>query len=187
MTTGKPRLPRAQRREQILAAATKAFSRNGFAATSLDEIATEAEVSRMILYRHFESKGDLFRAALDRALDRMTAATDVEVGARSVRELVRWAAAEPEEFLVLFSWAEREPEHAERALRAREAMESEVLERIAREVGDGPSSRWAARLAVATCLEAIVLWLRESAPEPDVAITRITTIVTSIVDSVGRS
>ncbi|GAA4032490.1 hypothetical protein GCM10022247_66900 [Allokutzneria multivorans] len=178
-------MARAQRREQILAAATKAFSRTGFAATSLEDIAAEAEVSRMILYRHFESKGELFRAALDRALERMTAATDVEVGARSVSALVRWAAAEPAEFLVLFCWSEREPEHAERAVRVREAMESEVRERIARDAGHGPWSRWAARLAVATCLEAIMLWLRESAPEPDAAIERITRIVTSIVDSAG--
>src|SRR6266516_4166837 len=34
------RLPRAQRREQILAAATRAFARNGFTATGLDDIAT---------------------------------------------------------------------------------------------------------------------------------------------------
>ena len=60
------RLPRAQRREQILAAATKAFARNGFAATGLDDIAAEAGVTRVILYRHFDSKTDLYQAALDR-------------------------------------------------------------------------------------------------------------------------
>ena len=50
------RLPRVQRREQILTAATKAFARSGFAATSLDDIAAEAAVTRVILYRHFYSK-----------------------------------------------------------------------------------------------------------------------------------
>lgn len=36
------RLPRAERREQIPAAATKAFARNGSTATGLDDIATAA-------------------------------------------------------------------------------------------------------------------------------------------------
>ncbi len=45
------RLPRAQRREQILTAATEAFARSGFAATSLEDIAAEAGITRVILYR----------------------------------------------------------------------------------------------------------------------------------------
>ena len=60
------RLNREQRREQILAAATTAFARNGFAATSLDDIAAEAGITRVILYRHFDSKTDLYQAVLDR-------------------------------------------------------------------------------------------------------------------------
>jgi hypothetical protein len=35
-------------------------SRAGYAATSLDEVAREAGVSRTILYRYFESKADLY-------------------------------------------------------------------------------------------------------------------------------
>src|SRR5215211_6413850 len=68
------RLPRAERREQLLAAATQAFARTGFAATSLDDIAAAAGISRVLLYRHFESKADLYRAVLDRAVARLTAA-----------------------------------------------------------------------------------------------------------------
>ncbi|MCA2219436.1 TetR/AcrR family transcriptional regulator [Jidongwangia harbinensis] len=47
----------------MLAAATKAFARNGFTATGLDDIAAEA---RVILYRHFDSKTGLYQAVLDR-------------------------------------------------------------------------------------------------------------------------
>src|SRR5260370_33106079 len=64
-------LPRARRREQILLAATRAFARAGFAATNLEDIATEAGVGRVILYRHFESKAELYRAALRPAEDRL--------------------------------------------------------------------------------------------------------------------
>ena len=65
------RLPRAERREQILDAATRAFARRGFAATSLDDIAAEAGVSHVILYRHFASKSELYRAVLERACARL--------------------------------------------------------------------------------------------------------------------
>ena len=45
-TTTRPRMARTARREQILAAATDAFARGWFSATSLDDIAREASVSQ---------------------------------------------------------------------------------------------------------------------------------------------
>ena len=74
------RLPRAQRREQILAAATEAFARSGFAATSLDDIAAQAGITRVILYRHFDSKTDLYQAVLDRMCARLEAHVEEPVG-----------------------------------------------------------------------------------------------------------
>ena len=87
------RLPRAQRREQILAAATEAFARNGFAATGLDEIAAEAGITRVILYRHFDSKTDLYQAVLDRMCARLDAHVadpggGFKIGRASCRERV---------------------------------------------------------------------------------------------------
>ena len=48
------------RRHQILDAAAKCFSRGGFSATSMPEIAAEAGLSVGALYRYFSSKEDLF-------------------------------------------------------------------------------------------------------------------------------
>ncbi|MEV0081797.1 hypothetical protein [Saccharopolyspora sp. NPDC050642] len=45
----------------------------------------------MIPYRHFESKTDLHRAVLERAMARLAAATDVEAGRESAHALLRWA------------------------------------------------------------------------------------------------
>src|SRR5258708_9049683 len=67
------RMPRVQRREQILTAATEAFARSGFAATSLDDIAAEAGITRVVLYRHFASEPDLYQAVLDRMCARLDA------------------------------------------------------------------------------------------------------------------
>ena len=45
-----------ERRAEILAAATKVFSEKGFHAATLDDIAERAEVSKGLIYIHFDSK-----------------------------------------------------------------------------------------------------------------------------------
>src|SRR6266511_4016424 len=55
-TRGRRRMPRAERVQQVLAAAARAFARSGFAATSMDEIAAEAGISKLMIYRDFEGK-----------------------------------------------------------------------------------------------------------------------------------
>src|ERR671937_2378769 len=90
------RLRRAERRGQLLAAATQAFARGGFAATSLDDIAQAAGISRVLLYRHFDSKTDLYRAVLDRAIGRLTAAVGVrDYTYASIDALLQAAAQDP--------------------------------------------------------------------------------------------
>ena len=58
---------KAGRRRDILAAAAKLFRRDGFADTSIEAIAGEAEVAAGTVYNYFESKGDLLIALV--ALD----------------------------------------------------------------------------------------------------------------------
>jgi AcrR family transcriptional regulator len=56
------------RREVLLDAATKAIRGRGIAA-SMDDIAREAGVSRVILYRYFESKAGLYLAIAEKYVD----------------------------------------------------------------------------------------------------------------------
>lgn len=51
-----------ERRDLILAAAKEAFSRYGFARTSMADVATLAGISRPALYEHFKNRTDLFRS-----------------------------------------------------------------------------------------------------------------------------
>lgn len=51
-------------RQRILKAAREIFFRDGFVDTNLDEIASRAEVGKGTLYRHFESKAELYVAVL---------------------------------------------------------------------------------------------------------------------------
>jgi AcrR family transcriptional regulator len=59
------RLPRSQRRQQLLAAAQEVFVANGYHAAAMDEIAERAGVSKPVLYQHFPSKLELYLAVLD--------------------------------------------------------------------------------------------------------------------------
>jgi AcrR family transcriptional regulator len=58
----------ANLREQILDVAEPRFARRGFGATTLQAIASQAEIRVASLYNHFTSKDDLCAAVLERAL-----------------------------------------------------------------------------------------------------------------------
>ena len=62
MTT---RLPAEQRRRQILDVACQVFAQHGFHATSMDDVASAAGVTKPVLYQHFSSKRSLFVQLLD--------------------------------------------------------------------------------------------------------------------------
>ena len=55
-------------RQKILTSATKLFSTQGYANTSLAQVAKEAQVSKALIFWHFASKDDLFRTALTESL-----------------------------------------------------------------------------------------------------------------------
>lgn len=59
---------RALRRRQILTCAWTCFSRNGFHATSMDDIIAATGMSTSAVYRYFSGKDELIEAAADEAL-----------------------------------------------------------------------------------------------------------------------
>ncbi|MGY1857179.1 TetR/AcrR family transcriptional regulator [Modestobacter sp. SYSU DS0290] len=59
------RLPRTQRRQQILAAAAQAFAETGFHGTSLADVATRVGVSQPGLLHHYPNKQALILAVLE--------------------------------------------------------------------------------------------------------------------------
>jgi len=58
-------MPAENRRLQIVAIASELFSQKGFRGTTTKEIADQAGVSEAIIFRHFATKDDLYRAILD--------------------------------------------------------------------------------------------------------------------------
>ncbi|MEV0030408.1 TetR/AcrR family transcriptional regulator [Nocardia sp. NPDC050793] len=75
----RPRLSAAERREMILEAAGRAFSRGGYAGTSTDVVALEAGVSQPYVVRMFGTKADLFQEVFDRAVAALLTAFTAEL------------------------------------------------------------------------------------------------------------
>ncbi len=168
------RLRRAERRAQLLAAATQAFARAGFAATGLDGIAAAAGVSRAIIYRHFDSKADLYRAVLDRVRKRLVSTVGTgNYAPGSVDALVGAAAADPDGFRLLFRHAAREPEFRAEADRLHRAMVATARRELAGTIPDRSWAKWAARLAPAVAVEAVMAWLDAGQPDREHAADRI--------------
>lgn len=65
------RMPRDQRRLQLLDAANDVFTSRGYHAAAMDDIAEAAGVSKPVLYQHFPSKLDLYLALLDTSCERL--------------------------------------------------------------------------------------------------------------------
>ncbi|MHC4219494.1 MAG: TetR/AcrR family transcriptional regulator [Planctomycetota bacterium] len=65
------RMQAPQRRRQLLDAALPCFARKGYRGTTTAELASAAGITPPILYRHFESKRDLFAVLLNEAAARL--------------------------------------------------------------------------------------------------------------------
>lgn len=65
------RMGRTARRAQLLGAARTVFVAQGFHATSMDDIADNAGVSKPVLYQHFPSKLALYQALLQESAGEM--------------------------------------------------------------------------------------------------------------------
>ena len=66
---GKTLQPVSSTRQQLLIAALKSFAERGYAATSVQEIVSAAQVSKPALYYYFKDKAGLFQALVDHAHD----------------------------------------------------------------------------------------------------------------------
>ncbi|MFI7148230.1 TetR/AcrR family transcriptional regulator [Nonomuraea sp. NPDC050022] len=178
------RMPRAERREQILDAATRAFAAGGYTATGLDDVAGEAGVSRVILYRHFESKTDLYQAVLDRACSRLGERVgESGFNDQTIPALMRAADADPDGFRLLFRHAAREPEFRE--LIDDFTRESVRIARhhLAARIVDPKWTDWAARLVFAVTVEGVIAWLDAGRPDPDTAAERVSRAVHGVIEA----
>lgn len=178
------RLPRGERREQILDAATRAFARTGYSSTGLGDVAAEAGLTRALLYRHFDSKADLYRAVLDRACTRLASATGADdFDDTAIPALVGAASADPDGFRLLFRHAAREPEFRDLIDDLTTGSHDVARSNLARLLPEGPWLDWAATLIPAVTVEAVIAWLDAGSPDPHHAPARIAEAVGGVIQA----
>jgi len=155
-------LPRAARQEAILRGAARAFARAGYAGTSMEDIAAASGITKLIVYRHFEGKEELYRAVLQQVFDRLAEEFVVGYsrgeGGVGARSLLTVAREDPDGFQLLWRHAAREPQFADyaRELRERSVDASRAL--LAGQV-QPDLHEWAAHTLVDELVVAVLNWL----------------------------
>ena len=151
------------RREAILHAAAEVFARAGFAATSVEDIAAAAGITKLIVYRHFDSKENLYRAVLERVFQRQAELflANLAQGLQAMgttQALLTVAREWPDGFRLVWRHAAREPRFAADALHFRDAAVNAAREVV------GPYfaaaiAEWAAQTLFDQLVDAVLNWI----------------------------
>ena len=104
-----PRLTASARRTQLIEIARGVFAKRGYEATSMEEIAAKAKVSKPIVYEHFGGKEGLYAVLVDREMDHVVTRIAEAISTGTPRERVERASMaflsyvrdQPDGFVVL--------------------------------------------------------------------------------------
>ena len=86
------RLTAAARRAQLIEVGRAVFAESGYEATSVEEIAARAKVSKPILYSHFGGKEGLYAVVVDREVEHILGRIEEAVSSGSPRARLEKAA-----------------------------------------------------------------------------------------------
>ncbi|MBW1875827.1 MAG: TetR/AcrR family transcriptional regulator, partial [Deltaproteobacteria bacterium] len=103
------KLTAAARRAQLIQVGREVFAENGYEATSVEEIASRAKVSKPIVYEHFGGKEGLYAVVVDREMEYVIRVISEALSAGSPREraeqsalaFLTWVKDNPDGFAVL--------------------------------------------------------------------------------------
>jgi AcrR family transcriptional regulator len=135
----------------------------------MEEVAVASGITKEIVYRHFASKEELYRAVLDGVRECVKAELarvrqEFESGA-GIRALLAVGRAQPDALRLLLVHAAREPEFAAYARDVRSRWINRVLQH--RRHHDQLFHRWAAEVAVSHIWNAVLTWLDVGDPARD--------------------
>ncbi|MCU1467064.1 MAG: hypothetical protein JWM72_2992 [Actinomycetia bacterium] len=159
------------RRLAVLQAAAEAFAHAGYAATSMDEIAATAKITKLIVYRHFPSKESLYRAVLEQVFERQVELflANIAQGLEaegSTRALLEVAREWPDGFRLLWRHAAREPQFGEYALSLRDVAVNAAREVVTPLVAP-ELAEWAAQTLFDQLVDAVLDWLEHGTAAHD--------------------
>jgi AcrR family transcriptional regulator len=141
----------------------------------MDDVAAAAGITRLVVYRHFDSKEALYIAVLETVSQRLAdefalelATTPARTGRASVVALMRVGREDPAAFSLLWRHSAREADFAAYASRFRDAIVEHVAAMLADvDIGDRRRARWAAETLVSYVVFAVLHWLDTGRPAAD--------------------
>jgi AcrR family transcriptional regulator len=86
------RLPASARRAQLVEVGRALFAKKGFEATSVEEIAERAKVSKPVVYEHFGGKEGLYAVIVDREMEYVVRRITEAIATGTPRERLEQAA-----------------------------------------------------------------------------------------------
>lgn len=173
-TRGRKLLSRSERQEVILQGAATAFAAKGFAGTSMEEVAAASGITKEIVYRNFDSKEDLYRAVLERTVERIRSEfarmTHTSRSGAGIRAILAVGRTHPDALRLLLIHAPREPQFADYAHEVRRRHADWIMRRHA--YHDPIFHRWAAEVVISHVWDAVLTWLDLGDPAYDEAFAR---------------
>jgi AcrR family transcriptional regulator len=88
----RPRLAASARRAQLVDVGRRVFAERGYEATSVEEIAERAGISKPIVYEHFGGKEGLYAVIVDREVEHIVSGIVEAISSGSPRERLEQAA-----------------------------------------------------------------------------------------------
>lgn len=105
MASKKQRMTAIQRREQLIGVARSIFAEKGYDATSVEEIAKRAGVTKPIVYEHFGGKQGVYAVIVDREVQNLTGALTAALQTQGSSRVILERAA-----LALLGYIESNPD-----------------------------------------------------------------------------
>jgi AcrR family transcriptional regulator len=155
--------------------------RAGFDGTSMDDVARAAGVTRLIVYRIFATKEELYRAVLEQVTTRLAEEFEHiprhgpdpgggEAGrGQAARALLLVAREDPDAFRLLWVHAAHEPPFATYHREFRNVADAMAADLIRPYLADGTRRAWAAPTLVAHLYDGVIGWLDRGRPDQDEA------------------
>lgn len=140
----------------------------------MEQVAAEAGITKLIVYRHFDSKDDLYRAVLERVSTRLV--EEFMVGIRdgrgrgrgmAARALLAVAREDQHAFALLMRHAIREEPFADYIDAFHLQAVTLARSLVTAELTDAGIVDWAAETVVAHMTDAVLLWVERGDPARD--------------------
>jgi AcrR family transcriptional regulator len=138
----------------------------------MEDVAAACDVTKLIIYRHFGSKEELYREILQEVFEQLGAELRSELAEPSrsglgPRTLLTVARQDPDGFTLLWRHAAREPQFADYAAELRSVAVAVVRRLTALDSGDRLFDVWRSESLFGWLTEATLTWLDQDSPERD--------------------